>query len=103
MQVDDAVAHKLEVVIRSGAAAFGGIEDGGPLLDEKPQEGEDLFAELERIGGKVAELRHGIEKDPLRLQMRDLLLDLPGHLLAFDFGTRKNMIGLHFGEKGRGG
>src|SRR6266699_5420926 len=103
MQVDDAGAHKLEVVIRSGAVPFGGIENGCSLLDQKAQEREHLFAELERIGGEVAKLRHSIEKDPLRLQMLDLLHDLPSHRLAFDFGRRKNIVGLHFGEEGRVG
>src|SRR6266536_1935491 len=98
--MNDAIRHELQVVVGSLSAAFGGEEHRRALFDQKAQEGECLPAELEGIGGQVAELGHGIQKDALRFKGLDLRDNLMGSWLSLHLGRGEDIVAFDFGEEG---
>jgi hypothetical protein len=99
VQVNDTMAHKLQIVIRIGLIALRSEHYRRSLFNQETEKGEYLLAELESVSGEKTELSYRIEKDTLGFEGLDLCDDLLGKRTLFDLSGREDIIAFVLGKK----
>ena len=69
----DPVGHELQIAAGASTLASEVNSTVAPCSMRKRRNDSACFAELEAVGGQVTELRHGVQKDLLRLEHLDLV------------------------------